>query len=75
MTLPTRWPQRTIAIVMVVAAGLFVVGVTLESDDSHGDEPTAETVEHNEPREPAEAIEAAGAARQARLRRGLRGQG
>jgi hypothetical protein len=50
MTLPTRWPQRTIAIVLVVAAGLFAVSVTLESDDSHGDEPTAETVEHNEAR-------------------------
>jgi hypothetical protein len=63
MTLPTRWQRRTIAIVLVVAAGLFVVGVTLESDDSHGDEPTAETVEHNEARESAEAIEAAGAER------------
>lgn len=48
MTLPTRWPQRAIAILLIVAAGLFVLGVTAESNDSHSDEPAAETVEHNE---------------------------
>ena len=44
MTLSTRWPSRTIAILLIVAAGLFVIGVTGESDsDTHSDEPTAET--------------------------------
>ena len=62
MTLPTRWPQQVIAVLLIVAAGLFVVGVTTEDDnDTHSDEPTveaAEAGEHNEASESAETIEA-----------------
>jgi hypothetical protein len=70
MTLPTRGPQRVIAVLLIVAAGLFVVGMTTEDDnDTHSDEPTAEAAEaaeageHNEASESAETIEAEAAER------------
>ena len=59
-----RWPSRTIAVLLIVAAGLFVIGVTVERDsDNHSDEPAAETGEHNEANESAESIEAENAER------------
>lgn len=30
MTLRTRWPSQAIAVPLIVAAGLFVIGVTSE---------------------------------------------
>jgi hypothetical protein len=67
MTLPTRWPQQVIAVLLIVAAGLYVVGVTTEDDnDTHSDEPTAEAAqagERNEGSESAETIEAEAAER------------
>jgi Flp pilus assembly protein TadB len=69
MTLPARWPQQVIAILLIVAAGLFVLGVTAEDDhDTHSDEPTAEAAdagEHNEATGSAETIEAEAAERSA----------
>lgn len=56
---PARWPQQAIAVLLIVAAGLFVIGVTSENDsDTHTDEPAAEQGEHNEATESAEASEA-----------------
>jgi hypothetical protein len=47
---------------MIVAAGLFVIGVTSESDgDTRSEETTAGTTEHNEAAESAEARETEGA--------------
>jgi hypothetical protein len=64
LTPRTRWPRQAIAILLIVAAGLLVIGVTSEGDDdTHSDEPTAEASEHNEATESAEAIEAEGAER------------
>jgi hypothetical protein len=51
----SRRLHRVIAILLVIAAGLFVVGVSAERDeDTHHDEPGAEAVEHNEASEMAE---------------------
>jgi hypothetical protein len=44
-----------IAALLVVSAGLFVIGVTSESDgDTHSDEPSAESTEHSEANETSE---------------------
>jgi hypothetical protein len=61
-TTDARRPLHAIAVLLVVAAGLFVVGVTSENDNgTHNDEPTPETAAadgHDEATESAEAIEA-----------------
>jgi hypothetical protein len=57
-------PRRAIAVLLIVAAGLFVVGVTAEDDaDTHSDERTAQAGEHDEATESDEAIEAEAAER------------
>jgi hypothetical protein len=57
----SRRLHRVIAILLVIAAGLFVVGVSAERDeDTHHDEPGAEAVEHNEASEMAEGAGAEG---------------
>jgi Flp pilus assembly protein TadB len=53
----TRWPQQTIAALLIVAAGMFVIGVTSENDNSHSDELTSEAAEHNQATESHQAIE------------------
>jgi hypothetical protein len=59
-----RVPQRVIAVLLIVAAGLFVIGVAAEDDaDTHSDEGTAQAGEHDEATESAEAIEAEAAER------------
>jgi len=58
-----RWPRQAIAVLLIVAAGLFVVGVTSENDDAHSDEPAVEASEHNEATEAAEVREAESAER------------
>jgi hypothetical protein len=59
-----RLPQRTIAVLLIVAAGLFVIGVTAEDNtDTHSDEGTAQAGEHGEATESDEAIEAEAAER------------
>lgn len=58
MTGLVRHVPRVIAILLIVAAGLFVIGVTAERDeDTHSDEPTSETAEHDEATESDEGTE------------------
>ena len=56
MSIVTHWRPRAIAALLVISAGLFVIGVTSESDgDTHSDEPNAESTEHSEANETSEA--------------------
>jgi hypothetical protein len=32
MTSSARWPRQAIAVILIVAAGLFVIGATTEND-------------------------------------------
>jgi hypothetical protein len=58
VTTLARQAPRVIAILLIVAAGLFVIGVTSEgNEDTHSDEPTAETGEHDEATEAGEGTE------------------
>lgn len=58
MTGLARRVPRIIAILLIVAAGLFVIGVTAERDeDTHSDEPTSGTGEHHEGSEADEGTE------------------
>jgi hypothetical protein len=61
-TTDARWPRHAIAVLLIVAAGLFVVGVNSENDnDVHNDESNAETDAadgHDEATESAKAIAA-----------------
>jgi hypothetical protein len=53
-----RRAPRVIAMLLIVAAALFVIGVTSERDeDTHSDEPTSETGEHDEATEADEGTE------------------
>jgi Flp pilus assembly protein TadB len=64
MKLPAYRPHQAIAVLLVVAAGLFVIGVTSEGDeDNHNEEPAAETDEHNEQAETGETTETEAAER------------
>jgi hypothetical protein len=51
----SRGRHHAIAVLLVIATGLFVVGVSAERDkDTHHDEPGAEAVEHDEANKTAE---------------------
>jgi len=55
MTVSGWRPYKAIAILLVVAAGLFVLGVSIErGDGDHHEEPAGETTEHDETNESAE---------------------
>jgi hypothetical protein len=55
MKLPACRQRQAIAVLLVIAAGLLVIGVTTERDeDTHSDESAAEAAEHNEQDEAAE---------------------
>ena len=55
MSIAAGWRPRVIAALLVVAAVLFVIGVTAEFDeDTHSVEPSAEVEKHSEGGESAE---------------------
>jgi hypothetical protein len=55
MTVPARRRNRAVAVLLVVAAALFVIGVTSEANsDTHADERAADATAHREPNGAAE---------------------
>jgi hypothetical protein len=55
MTVPAHRLTRAIAVLLVVAAALFVIGVTSEANsDTHADERAADATAHREPNGAAE---------------------
>jgi hypothetical protein len=58
VTVTSDWRLRIIAALVVVAAVLFVIGVTAESDgDTHAEEPSGEVAGHSESGESGESAE------------------